>query len=148
MRDFSFSVYLVSMKALSLLQPWASLVVMGAKKIETRSWRTDYRGELLIHASRGKKGAALCGDPLFRNHIPSFQQLPFGAVIGSVKLRDVVPVEMLQLPDATLASLTLEEKAFGDYTKGRYAWLLEEPVQFRHPLPANGSLGLWNYLPF
>ncbi len=40
------------MKAISILQPWASLVALGHKKIETRSWNTKYRGELLIHASK------------------------------------------------------------------------------------------------
>jgi hypothetical protein len=135
------------MKALSLLQPWASLVVMGAKKIETRSWQTAYRGELLIHASSSKKGSLLCDEQPFRKYISSFGQLPFGAIIGSVTLRDVVPVEMLHLPDTTLALLTLEEKAFGDYTKGRYAWRLENPVPFDPPLPIKGSLGLWNYQP-
>ena len=41
------------MKALSLTQPWASLVVIGAKCYETRSWATNYRGPLAIHASKG-----------------------------------------------------------------------------------------------
>ena len=41
-------------KVLSLIQPWASLAVLGHKKIETRSWNTKYRGELFIHASSKK----------------------------------------------------------------------------------------------
>ena len=121
--------------------------MMGAKTIETRSWQTAYRGELLIHASSGRKGSVLCNELPFRNYIPSFRQLPFGAIIGSVTLRDIVPVELLDLPSTRLAALTLEEKAFGDYTKGRYAWLLENPVPFAHPIPINGSLGLWDYRP-
>ena len=135
------------MKAISLLQPWASLVIMGVKTIETRSWQTPYRGELLIHASRGKKGGILCTEPPFRKYIPNFSQLPFGALIGYVTLQKIVPVEMLCLSSDTLAALTLEEKAFGDYTKGRYAWILAEPVLFEKPIPAKGTLGLWNYVP-
>ena len=135
------------MKVLSLLQPWASLVVMGAKRIETRSWQTPYRGELLIHASLGKKGAALCTGPPFSQFINAFDRLPFGAIIGSAVLTDILPVEMLHLPGKALASLTLEEKAFGDYTKGRYAWLLQDPVPFSEPIVIKGSLGLWNYVP-
>jgi len=135
------------MKALSLLQPWASLVIIGAKTIETRSWQTTYRGELLIHASRNRKGGILCQEPPFSNYIKSFDSLPFGAIIGSVQLKDVLPVELLLLPDAKLAALTLEEKAFGDYTKGRYAWVLQNPVAFAKPIYINGSLGLWNYVP-
>lgn len=135
------------MKVLSLLQPWASLVMMGAKKIETRSWQTPFRGELLIHASLGKKGGALCAALPFSNYIKEFDKLPFGAIIGSVVLKDIVPVESLSLSADVLALLTLEEKAFGDYTKGRYAWLLRTPVPFANPIPIRGSLGLWNYMP-
>ncbi len=136
------------MKTLSLLQPWASLVVMGAKTIETRVLgKQATGGELLIHASLGKKGSALCAHLPFNKYIPNFHQLPFGAIIGSVVLRDVVPVEMLDIPSSKLAALTLEEKAFGDYSKGRYAWLLANPVSFEQPIGIKGSLGLWNYVP-
>ena len=62
-----------------------------------------------------------------------------------MQLTDVLPVEHLFYSDARLAALTLEEKAFGDYMKGRYAWLLEEPEPFEHPVPIKGSLGLWHF---
>lgn len=132
------------MKTLSLLQPWASLVVMGAKTIETRSWQTAYRGPLLIHASLGKKASVLCHQPPFNTYITAFDDLPFGAIIGSVTLKDIVPVEQLQLSAEKLAALTLEEKAFGDY-KGRYAWLLADPVPLESAIIIRGSLRLWEY---
>jgi hypothetical protein len=131
--------------ALSLLQPWASLVIIGLKKIETRSWRTAYRGPLFIHASLGKKGKVLATEPPFAKHIPDFDKLPFGAIIGQVELEDILPVQQLFYSDAKLAALTLEEKAFGDYTKGRYAWMLSEPVQFEVPIPVKGGLGIWQF---
>lgn len=133
------------MKALSLLQPWASLVVMGIKTIETRSWRTPYRGELLIHASAGKSGGLVAREKVFRKHIPDFNALPFGAIIGKVILVDVLPVETLFMSDDMINKLTMEERAFGDYSKGRYAWMLEEPMIFDQPIPVKGSLSLWNY---
>jgi hypothetical protein len=133
------------MKALSLLQPWASLVVWGHKTIETRSWRTAYRGELLIHASRGKSGELIAQEPAFKRHIPHYDRLPFGALIGKVLLTDVVPVDALFLSDSLINKLSMEERAFGDYTRGRYAWMLEEPVAFADPIRINGSLGLWDY---
>ncbi len=133
------------MKVLSLLQPWATLVVMGVKKIETRSWRSAYRGELLIHASSGKKGAVLVNEPPFKKYIPRFTSLPFSAIIGQVILENILPVETLYLSDSHLNALTLEEKAFGDYTKGRYAWLLSQPIELEKPVFIKGSLGLWNY---
>ena len=39
--------------------------------------------------------------------------------------------------------LTMEEKAFGDYTEERYAWLLEDFIQFEKPIPAKGMLSIW-----
>jgi hypothetical protein len=133
------------MKALSLLQPWASLVITGAKQLETRSWSTKHRGHLLIHASTGRAGALLTSEPPFSKYIDNFNQLPFGAIIGQVTLADVVSVEQLQLSDVVINHLTLEERAFGDYTKGRFAWVLEEPIQFTKPIPLTGTLGLWEY---
>lgn len=133
------------MKVLSLLQPWASLVILGVKKIETRSWRSAYRGELLIHASSGKKGEILVTEPPFKKYIPDFSSLPFGAIIGKVVLEDILPVEELYLSDMHLNTLTLEEKAFGDYTKGRFAWMLSEPAMLDKPIAIKGSLGLWDY---
>jgi activating signal cointegrator 1 len=133
------------MKALSLLQPWASLVVTGAKQIETRSWSTKHRGGLLIHASTGKAGAVLTSEPPFSKYIHNFNQLPFGAIIGQVVLTDVIRVEELHLSDTAINHLTLEERAFGDYTNGRFAWMLEEPVLFSKPILVKGTLGLWEY---
>lgn len=134
-----------AMKTISLMQPWATLVVVGAKQIETRSWTTDYRGPLLIHASRSRAGAELAMAPPFTKYIPDFGTLPFGAIIGRVELQDVVRTETLGLPDGELGRLTLEEHAFGDYTSGRWAWLLAEPVVFGEPVPAKGTLGLWDF---
>lgn len=75
------------MKVLSIKQPWASLVVMGVKPIENRTWRTSYRGPLLIHAgSRADDYAAaeaILGRRLSRD-------LPRGGIIGCVELVDIV----------------------------------------------------------
>src|SRR5580765_8422282 len=66
-----FTYYEESMKILSLHQPWASLVAIGAKRYETRSWKTDYRGPIAIHAAK-KWDATLCrlchGEP-FKDHL-------------------------------------------------------------------------------
>lgn len=132
------------MKALSLLQPWASLVVIGVKKIETRSWRTDYHGKLLIHASQGKAGAIFARDLPFKKYIPDFYSLPFGAIIGEVILVDVIAIGKLALSDPLIEKLTLEEKAFGDYRPGRYAWIMEDAQKLKFPIPRRGSLHLWN----
>ena len=131
------------MKAISLLQPWASLVVAGHKRIETRGWNTAYRGRLLIHASKGKAGALLAAAPPFTQYIPDFDALPFGAIIGQVTLVDAVRIRAEDWLDAALEKVTLEERAFGDYREGRWAWMLEDAVAFEAPVEMRGSLGLW-----
>ena len=118
---------------------------MGRKKIETRSWRTAFRGPLLIHASLGKKAALLAAEPPFEKYIPDFELLPFGAIVGKVSLVDVLPVGDARLSGEQINRLSLEERAFGDYTAGRYAWVLEDPVAFQKAIPVRGALHLWEY---
>lgn len=137
-------------KALSLLQPWASLVAMGAKQIETRSWNTKHRGLLLIHASKGQKvGFDFClqNEPSIQSLL-TFKSLPFGAIIGCVKLEGVHKSETFfcqpeEPSRGKWIQIGEQEKAFGDYSPGRYGWLLSEPVMFNQPIPCKGSLGLW-----
>ncbi|MEJ7626722.1 MAG: ASCH domain-containing protein [Ferruginibacter sp.] len=74
------------MHVISLLQPWASLVVMGAKTIETRSWSTKHRGPILIHASKGKAGSIFAEEAPFKKYIMDFTSLPFGAIIGMASI--------------------------------------------------------------
>jgi hypothetical protein len=135
----------IRMKAISLLQPWASLVVMGIKTIETRSWGTKYRGPILVHASMGKAGSIFAAGMPFKKYIPDFKKLPFGAIIGQATIADVIRVENLGMNDELINRLTMEEKAFGDYADGRYAWILEEPVEYDKPIAARGTLSIWEY---
>ena len=136
------------MKTLSLLQPWATLVVMGVKQIETRSWSTAHRGPLLIHASKGKAGEIFANESPFKKYIPDFSNLPFGYIIGRVTLVDVVRIgtgSLFHTNDEMMNRLTMEEKAFGDYTDGRFAWILQDSVQFKQPIGARGGLTLWEF---
>ena len=124
------------MKALSLLQPWASLVAVGAKKIETRSWRTNYRGPLAIHASRGwtMESQDLCDR--FRFNLET--ALPFGAIIATADL-----IDCMSTSDLTL-TLTMKERAFGDYSPGRFAWILANVHRLDAPIHCKGRLGIWD----
>jgi activating signal cointegrator 1 len=128
-----------------LLQPWASLIVMGVKTIETRRWQTTHRGPLLIHAGQRKAGQLIALEPPIARHIPDFSQLPFGAIIGQVNLIDIQPVENLHLPQQEIARQSLELNAFGDESLNRFAWLLEDAVVFEKPIPARGHLHLWQF---
>jgi hypothetical protein len=133
------------MKVISLLQPWATLVVIGAKKFETRSWNTFYRGPVLIHASKRKDINArnLCIIEPFENYIKDFDALPFGAIIGSSRIAATASAP--HVAGVLLQDGNTDELAFGDYGFGRRAWKLEDVVKFSIPIPAKGSLGLWDY---
>ena len=133
------------MKAISLLQPWTTLVVLGVKTIETRSWGTKYRGPILIHASQSKAGSIFSFEVPFEKYIPDFKKLPLGAIIGQAIIADVIRVERLGMSDELINRYTMEEKAFGDYSEGRYAWILEDHKQFKKPIPARGTLSIWEY---
>lgn len=158
------------MKVISLLQPWASLVVLGHKKIETRSWNTKHRGELLIHASKkfDERLKSICCMKPFRqilieegllnvDNCPVKFSLPTGAIIGKVKLEQTFRSEGLHEIISTNAehwdvrsikefdSKYEQELALGDYSPGRYGWLLSDPVPFKEPIPAKGKLSIWDF---
>ena len=125
------------MKALSLTQPWSTLVVTGAKRFETRSWSTKYRGPLLIHAAKGFPLSArvFAHTEFTLGRLPA--RIPRGAIIGRVILENVYRTEDLA------PILTALERHYGDYTSGRWAWELAEAAMFETPIPYKGALGLF-----
>ena len=147
------------MKALTLTQPWATLVAIGAKRIETRSWNTNYRGPLAIHAAKGfpKWAEALCHEEPFRSALANSDFLPLGGVLATCNLVSVIPVVRFQKspvleldgPDGRQYhyELTKTEMQFGDYSPGRYAWLLDGVRCLDGVETARGALGLWEWTP-
>lgn len=138
------------MKVLSLLQPWATLVVTGAKKYEVRSWQTNYRGALLIHASAKKPSRKerffFEQADYFKDHIDSMEHLPYGAIIGQVNLVAIQETGwLLQHLEADPYHHWAKELAFDDYSPGRYAWQLSDARELGYNLPLKGTLGLWEY---
>ena len=134
------------MKTLSLTQPWATLIAIGAKKIESRSWYTPYRGPLLIHAAKSypRWARETCEGEPFKSILAAAgitnirHGFPFGAIIAKCHLSAIVTTEGgLYLSD--------QERAFGDYSPGRYAWFLENVERLPEPIPARGMLQLWEF---
>ena len=141
------------MKALTLMQPWATLVAIGAKRIETRSWATSYRGPLVIHASKGfpKWAREFTCEPVCYEAVQQFQRVktfpayPLGAVLATCRLIDCVPTERIGDPNGLWSRIfTEQERAFGNYSPGRYAWVIDN-VQQTEPILAKGALGLWEW---
>ena len=133
------------MKALTLTQPWATLVAIGAKRYETRSWYTAYRGPLAIHAAKSfpKWARALCDKEPFGSILWSqnyrWHTLPLGKILATCRLVRCVPTANMP------CTLPGNEEAFGDFTIGRYAWELTEVVMLLEPIPTRGMLGLWEW---
>jgi hypothetical protein len=178
-------------KALSLWQPWASLIAVGAKTIETRGWSTTYRGPLLIHAARkiprldeAREAWAAFSIDVYTatrateapSRFPPGEQpadpLPLGAVVATCILVDVVPmvhaceeqaIRRLEIEDWALWLCepveetedelegieaadqrdVSDQRPYGDYAPGRYAWLLADVRPLPTPVPAKGRQGLW-----
>ncbi len=125
------------MKCISLWQPWASLVVLGKKRCETRSWRTSHCGPLAIHASKkwSKELARLSiGSPF--GEILRGRILPRGAIVGVVNLESCHTIDRTNVPQSP-------ESEFGDYTFGRYRWDLSHAKQLAVPIPFRGRQGLF-----
>ncbi len=139
------------MKVLSLTQPWATLMALGLKQIETRSWRMAYRGPLAIHAAKGfpMRARELTYQKPFctvlLQHDLRLVDLPLGAILCVVDAVDCVSTNTPDL-DAVLKYRGAEhERAFGDYSPNRFLWITENVRRLPEPIPARGSLGLWEY---
>lgn len=126
------------------MQPWATLVVMGLKTIETRTWATDYRGPLFIHASKSKAGRGVLESLQLPADFPDFGALPFGFIIGEVVIENIVRGNALPFDEAAFQEQSFEAKAFGDYQR-KFCWLLKNAVLFDDPILATGRLGLWEF---
>lgn len=132
------------MKAVTILQPWASLVVLGEKKYETRSWATKYRGRIAIHASkRYEKGLVELGftppfADVFHKHDLNPIFLPTGAVLGTADLVDCILITKQNVPKGY-------EFDFGNYQPHRYMWKLENSIPFAVPVPASGKVNIWEW---
>lgn len=128
---------------ISLRQPWATLVALGAKRRETRSWYTSYRGPVAIHASAGMpaRSKEACSLPLVKDILTragyeSWRDLPCGVILAVGRITEVQEISAANTPPSP-------EFDFGDYTPGRFQWFLSEVRLLPNPIPAKGALGLW-----
>lgn len=121
-------------KVLSIREPYASLIKMKIKTIETRSFKTNYRGELYIHASLSKSNV---DDELSELVTPMY-----GKIICKCKLVDCVLMTENYVKE--IKEKTPMEYKCGLYEAGRYAWILES-VEEIDAIKAKGKLGIWNF---
>jgi len=147
------------LKVITIMQPFATLIALGEKHFETRCWPTKYRGDLLIHAGKGIQYMHLCeldsfGCILEKHGYTTRDKLPLGLIIAKVNLADCLKVKESTLDFGIgITKAVLEddteiignELKFGDYTKGRYAWKLDDTEMLKEPIPVKGQQRLWNY---
>jgi hypothetical protein len=134
-----------AMKAITLWQPWATLIAIGAKRYETRSWATNYRGPLAIHAAKRKARPSEWGFGI-RTALKDAgfgwdgEELPYGCIVCVAELTNVIRAETMYMPS------TWNESHYGDFSPGRFAWRLAN-VQPVDNIPARGGQGFWHWQP-
>lgn len=146
------------MKAISIKQPWASLIVEGIKDIENRTWKCPekYIGQrVLIHASAHQKLDKMPLDFILNKHqlavlSEHYTELElckkhnnYGVIIGSVEIVDCV----INHPSiwAEKSELGQKNEPPCDFCKPIYNWVLANPIKFPKPIPAKGKLGFWDF---
>jgi hypothetical protein len=140
--------------------------MLQEKKIETRSWKTNYRGPLLIHASAGHRPFHMnlsWEEPFYSALLPVRKPGKVEGSKGSIRyhlgciIAKTILLDCVEIPDPNpedlyihlqcgiLLSVFGKEVQFGDYTPGRFAWILGEVEPLEEPIPAKGKLGLWEF---
>lgn len=151
------------MKALTLTQPWASLIALGEKRIETRDWAINRPQRIAIHAAKGL-AEPVCNEDglrqivatepfataLGRHGITIAEQLPRAVIIAEVDVIACIPTDRLdvQLEQNVALGHFKEaefERDFGGYDPGRFAWLLDNLVVHDPPSPWRGGRKLWEW---
>lgn len=157
------------MKTITIKQPWASLIVEGIKDVENRTWKTNFRGRILIHAGIEKTSGLIAKYLSHEQHIEFRKKVgysgldflePTGAIIGSVEIVDCV----INHPSIWAEKTHFVSKTFYDkciYTDKDWAfdikenlvlkkditynWVLANPIKFPEPIPCKGKLSFWDY---
>lgn len=131
-------------RAITLTEPWATLMALNEKHYETRSWETRYKGWIAIHAAKGFPAdcRALCSerpfiDALTRGGINNVNEFRLGHVIAVGDLYSCRRTEDL------MPTVSEQEQAFGNFSAGRFAFGMNRVWRLREPFPVRGMLGIW-----
>lgn len=123
------------MKALTIKEPWASLIINNYKTYEFRSWKTNYRGKILIHAGLSLEKSEL---KYFEDYNLNYQ---CGNIIGEATITDCI----LVTKEFNKKLFDINNKVYKNNHENLYAWKLENIVKYENPIPIKGKLGLWDY---
>lgn len=124
----------IKLKVLTLRQPWATLVAEGIKKYEFRSWKTNYRGKVLIHAGTG----------IDKDDMKKYEHMnldfPSRRIIAVVEIEDCLELDK----DLNKKIISENNIAYGHKIRTGYAWKLKNIKKIDYGKEVNGKLGLWN----
>lgn len=131
------------MKVLTIKQPYASLISSGKKKIETRSWKTNYRGELYIHAGMKIITKKDLQKPGLKDLIGNDDVEKYGKILCKCTLVDCIYMDDKYIEN--IKNNYPDQYICGRYEVGRYAWVLDNVEPLNEPIEAKGQLSIWNY---
>lgn len=131
------------MKALTIKEPFASLILNKKKLIETRSWKTSYRGELYIHAGIAKVTKKVLDRPGLKELLGTDEYENYGLIICKCKLVDCIYMDEKYIE--FIKNNRPDQFVCGRYEVGRYAWILEEIEPLKEPILKKGQLSIWNF---
>ena len=131
-------------RAISLMQPWATLMAIDAKRVETRSWSTNFRGWVAIHTSKRfpMECRALCYRMPFARALSEYnipEDLPRGQIIAVTEIIGCRRTDGVKYR----TDLSEMERAFGDYSPGRYAIFTAGVRRLKTPITIRGALSIW-----
>jgi len=130
-------IYGDKMKVVSIREPYATLIKDGIKKVETRSWKTKYRGPIYIHSCVAKSKIKERVKDLIKS------ELQYGYIICKAEL-----IDCIYMDEEYIEKVKKEDYnnyICGRYEIGRYAWVLDNIETLDKPIKIKGQLGLWNY---
>jgi hypothetical protein len=140
------------LKAITLWEPWATMMAIGAKVNETRGQRIHHRGPIAIHAAKNKGGAS---DEVTNAAIQAFHKrglepkFNFGCIVAVVDLYECRMSEDFGFEgvDKELIFVNNDEAGFGDYSPGRFIYRTRDLRPLPKPIPASGCQALHWTLP-
>lgn len=130
------------MKVLTIQEPYATFIMHGMKKIETRSWKTKYRGEIYIHAGKSKNFLKKINNNKVLKLLENIG-LNYGNIICKAELIDCVYMTKEFIDK--VKSENNYEYILGEYAVGRYAWILQNVQEINQKIHAKGKLNIWTY---
>lgn len=138
------------MKAITIKQPWATLIAIGEKKFETRSWQTHYRGQIAIHAGKSidKEAFNKFSHILNKYGITKIEDLPVGSIVAKAEIVECHRVFSDYGNKAIMETgikIDGDEYLFGNYEEKRYGWELNNVVELDEPIEVKGKLSLWEW---